>query len=187
MDLLATESAELYPEFKDIHKDHCKHFVFNKFSAAEIDVNTKVLIFPTTERWLNGEEYAFLLRHYKAYNSLYPTEMLLNTRTHPQQVYDSPRNGQIYFIKGWHLREFGFPRQDGLRKEWKWKKMNFTTDLPKNAPLCSYLVATGKVDRECYRMHVVVNSMEYSKMYRQSDVLKDLRANASKSKSKLLA
>jgi hypothetical protein len=65
--------------------------------------------------------------------------------------------------------------------------MNFTTDLPKNAPLCSYLVATGKVDRECYRMHVVVNSMEYSKMYRQSDVLKDLRANASKSKSKLLA
>ena len=56
--------------------------------------------------------------------------------------------------------------------------MNFTTDLPKNSPLCSYLVATGKVDRECYRMHVVVNSMEYSKMYRQSDVLKDLRANA---------
>ena len=61
---------------------------------------------------------------------------------------------------------------------WKWKKMNFTTDLPKNAPLCSYLVATGKVGRECFRMHVVVNSMEYSSLYRKSDVLKELRANS---------
>jgi len=56
--------------------------------------------------------------------------------------------------------------------------MNFTTDLPKNAPLCSYLVATGKVGRECFRMHVVVNSMEYSSLYRKSDVLKELRANS---------
>ena len=84
------------------------------------------------------------------------------------------------------MREFGFPRQDGLRKEFKWKKMNFTTDLPKNAPLCSYLVATGKVGRDCYRMHVVVNSKEYSNLYRQSDVLAGLRANHIKCKSKLL-
>jgi hypothetical protein len=132
--------------------------------------------FPTEARWLNGEEYTFLLRHYRAYQHLYPEDVLLGDKCHPQQVYNCPRNGQIYFIKGWHLREFGFPRQDGLRKEFKWKKMNFTTDLPKNAPLCSYLVATGKVEGECYRMHVVVNSREYSRLYRQSDVLKGLRA-----------
>lgn len=112
--------------------------------------------------------------------------MLIDSKAHPQQVYDAPRNGQIYFIKGWHLREFGFPRQDGLRKEFKWKKMNFTTDLPKNSPLCSYLVATGRVGKDCYRMHVVVNSKEYSTLYRQSEVLKGLRANSFKSKSKLL-
>jgi hypothetical protein len=52
----------------------------------------------------------------------------------------------------------------------------FTTDLPKQDPICSYLVATGKVDDECYRMHVVVNSNEYNKEYRRSDVLKELKS-----------
>jgi hypothetical protein len=40
--------------------------------------------------------------------------------------------------------------------------MNFTTDLPKNNPICTYLVATGKIYDECYRMHVVVNAQEYN-------------------------
>ena len=84
-------------------------------------------------------------------------------------------DGQFYFIKGWHLREFGFPRANELKKVFKWKKMNFTTDLPKQDPICSYLVATGKVEDECYRMHVVVNSQEYSKEYRKSEVLKELK------------
>lgn len=53
--------------------------------------------------------------------------------------------------------------------------MNFTTDLPKNNPICSYLVATGKVNNECYRMHVVVNSQEYNVAYRNSEVLKELK------------
>lgn len=60
--------------------------------------------------------------------------------------------------------------------------MNFTTDLPKCDPLCSYLVATGRIDEECYRMHVVVNYQEYSKLYRKSDVLKDLKLDRGKSK-----
>lgn len=85
-------------------------------------------------------------------------------------------------MKGWHLREFGFPRSEEVRKKFKWKKMNFTTDLPKNDPLCSYLVATGRVDDECYRMHVVVNAQEYSKQYRKSDVLKKLKIDRGKSK-----
>ena len=145
-----------------------------------------MLEFPTQDRWLTGEEYAFLLRHFRAYRDQFPDKILVGTQEHPDQVYDSPKNGQIYFIQGWHLREFGFPRKDELRKRFKWKKMNFTTDLPKNDPLCSYLVATGRVDDECYRMHVVVNAREYSKQYRQSDVLKQLRTDAKKSKSKLL-
>lgn len=86
-------------------------------------------------------------------------------------------DGQFYFIKGWHLREFGFPRGNDLKKKFKWKKMNFTTDLPKQDPICSYLVATGKIETECYRMHVVVNSQEYNKIYRKSEVLKHLRSN----------
>ena len=89
---------------------------------------------------------------------MYPDKISKGYRTHPDEVYDDPTNGKIYFIKGWHLREFGFPRKEELRKKFKWKKMNFTTDLPKNDPLCSYLVATGRVGKECYRMHVVVNS-----------------------------
>lgn len=58
--------------------------------------------------------------------------------------------------------------------------MNFTTDLPKQDPICSYLVATGKVEDECYRMHVVVNSKEYSKEYRKSEVLKELKSGQHK-------
>jgi hypothetical protein len=60
---------------------------------------------------------------------------------------DCFKDGQIYFIKGWHLREFGFPRDASVKKKFKWKKMNFTTDLPKNNPICTYLVATGRVER----------------------------------------
>lgn len=52
-------------------------------------------------------------------------------------------DGQIYFIKGWHLRLFGFPRISTIEKMYKWKKMNYTTDLPKHDPIASYLVATG--------------------------------------------
>ena len=40
-------------------------------------------------------------------------------------------DGMLYFIKGWHLRMFGFPRTSAVKKVFKWKKMNFTTDLPK--------------------------------------------------------
>ena len=158
-----------------------------------------IVQFPTEARWLTGEEYAFMIRHYRAYSMLFPTEIKLGYKRHPNDVYEAPRNGQVYFIKGWHLREFGFPRREDLKKVFKWKKMNFTTDLPKNDPLCSYLVATGRVGKDCFRMHVVVNSqgkiglhndvLEYSKKYRESEVLKQLRSDNGKSggnKSKLL-
>lgn len=38
--------------------------------------------------------------------------------------------------------DFGFPRL-GFKKFYKWKKMNFTTDLPKRNPLVSYIVASA--------------------------------------------
>ena len=68
-------------------------------------------------------------------------------------------DGQIYFIKNWHLREFGFPRVQNLDKQYKWKKMNYTTDLPKHEPVISYLVATGQKsikhnEFSVFRMHV---------------------------------
>jgi len=48
-----------------------------------IDVQTNVLVFPTHHRWLTGEEYAFLLRHYRAYNTLYPKDVLIDHKSHP--------------------------------------------------------------------------------------------------------
>ena len=62
--------------------------------------------------------------------------------------------------------DFGFPRL-GIRKKYKWKKMNFTTDLPKKDPLVSYIVASAvkcekffpgasTADGPVYRMHAVI-------------------------------
>jgi len=85
----------------------------------------------------------------------------------------------IYFIKGLHMREFGFPRVKSDKKV-KWKKINFTTDLPKNDPICTYLVANGTGESSQYRMHVVVNSNEYNKLYRNSETLKELKRHSAK-------
>jgi hypothetical protein len=53
------------------------------------------------------------------------------------------------------LREFGFPRDQDIIKRYKWKKMNFTTDLPKKNPVCTYLVAGAAFEKVQLRMHVV--------------------------------
>ncbi len=43
-------------------------------------------------------------------------------------------DGLLYFVEGGGLgSEFGFPRVEG-KKKFRWKKMNFTTDLPKKNP-----------------------------------------------------
>lgn len=62
--------------------------------------------------------------------------------------------------------DFGFPRL-GIKKKYKWKKMNFTTELPKRNPVVSYIVASAiKCDKffpqptknrdPIYRMHAVI-------------------------------
>jgi len=56
--------------------------VDDTFSAAFLDENS-VLNLPTQSRWLTGEEYAFLLRHYRAYTTLFPQDILIEEKAHP--------------------------------------------------------------------------------------------------------
>ncbi len=49
----------------------------------------------------------------------------------------------IYFVKGQSVgSDFGFPRV-AKKKKYRWKKMNFTTDLPKQMPHVTYVVASA--------------------------------------------
>lgn len=145
------------------------------------------------QNWLAGHEYSFMLRHYRAYLQCYPEKIEIAERSHPLSIYESPKPGQVYFIRGWHLREFGFPRDLDLVKRYKWKKMNFTTDLPKKNPLCTYLVAGAAFDNTQLRMHVVCFAkcmsscevkvfVEYSVKYRNPEILKHLRFSRDKAK-----
>jgi hypothetical protein len=72
----------------------------------------------------------------------------------------------VYFVRANSIgSDFGFPRL-GIKKRYKWKKMNFTTDLPKRNPLVSYIVASavrcekffppGSKGSPVYRMHAVI-------------------------------
>ncbi|CDW80376.1 UNKNOWN [Stylonychia lemnae] len=138
------------------HKSICQVALQKSFLDFTVDQNGALKF--KVNQWLTGFEYAFLLRHYRAYMELNPGKYLISDYGHPPLIYEKPKAGQIYFIKGWHLREFGFPRDQLIKKRYKWKKMNFTTDLPKNNPLCTYLVASAKYDSELLRMHVVALS-----------------------------
>jgi hypothetical protein len=52
-------------------------------------------------------------------------------------------DGLIYFVKGKGVgSDFGFPRV-ATKKKYRWKKMNFTTDLPKKKPYVTYVVASA--------------------------------------------
>jgi hypothetical protein len=77
-----------------------------------------------------------------------------------------PSDGQVYFVRANTIgSDFGFPRL-GIKKRFKWKKMNFTTDLPKRNPLVSYIVASavrcekffpgGSKNGPVFRMHAVI-------------------------------
>ncbi|CAG9330042.1 unnamed protein product [Blepharisma stoltei] len=108
--------------------------------------------FPWNERWLNGSEYEFIIRNYEKYSENFGFQILTD---HPSFIYTAPSHGLLYFLKENSLRGLGFPRVKGLRKRYKWKKMNFVTALPKQKPKVQYLVATGRLASVCYRMHIV--------------------------------
>ena len=55
----------------------------------------------------------------------------MSQKKHPDQIYTLPQNGQIYFVEGKSVgKDFGFPRVN-IKKQYRWKKMNFKTNLPK--------------------------------------------------------
>ena len=97
--------------------------------------------------------------------------MISNVLFHNKQkifiVFAFNIDGQVYFVRANSIgSDFGFPRL-GIKKKYKWKKMNFTTDLPKRNPLVSYIVAsavrcekffpgTSKNAGPVYRMHAVI-------------------------------
>jgi hypothetical protein len=144
----------LYPEFDKslrIYKQEAqvlREYMKDSYGISYPGFNllTGLLEIPLDERWLKGEEYAFLLRHYKTYNKL--LGFTVNDKSQDTTVYETPRSkfkyneinidGMVYFMKGMHLREFGFPRlkddinQQRTEKPYKWKKTNFVTDLPKH-------------------------------------------------------
>ena len=63
-------------------------YIYNQYNLVlESDKASGACLFPSDKRWLKGEEYAFLIRHYFAYSkllSIYP----LNEKHHPKSVYD---------------------------------------------------------------------------------------------------
>lgn len=63
-------------------------YIYNQYNLVlESDKASGACLFPSDKRWLKGEEYAFLIRHYFAYSkllSIYP----LNEKHHPNSVYD---------------------------------------------------------------------------------------------------
>ena len=65
-----------------------------------------------------------------------------------------------------------------LEKVFKWKKANFTTDLPKASPRVSYLVGKGISSDEVYMMHVVTLAQNYRpELYRNSKLLLKLKSD----------
>jgi hypothetical protein len=66
----------LYPEFeKEMTLYNVEADLLNSYMAKIYGISyTKdikgLLNIPLSERWLKGEEYAFLLRHYKTYNKI---------------------------------------------------------------------------------------------------------------------
>ena len=125
-------------------------------------------------KWLTGEEYAHVLHNIDLYCSSYGLGRY-GTRQHPNTIYEAPYNGLVYFIEGSSVgSEFGFPRVE-IKKKFRWKKMNFTTELPKRKPLVSYIVASAvKCERffpnahkegPAFRMHAVILVKPPAKSY----------------------
>lgn len=117
-----------------------------------------IIQFPWTERWLNGAEYEHMIKFHEEYMNQLSLQIYFE---HPFLIYTSPSHGLIYYLKGQSLKDLGFPRVKGLKKRFKWKKMNFITNLPKQKPRVTYLVATGKLGHLCYRMHIVYYDEQY--------------------------
>ena len=120
-------------------------------------------------RWLKGYQYAFILQNVDRYCQGLNIQKF-NNKTHPLDIYQQPVStflfkvdGMLYFVEGNNLGcDFGFPRIEG-KKKYRWKKMNFTTDLPKKNPKVTYIVAStthnskiNENEHKIFRMHAVL-------------------------------
>ena len=125
----------------------------------------KPMQFDLQNTWLKGEQYAHILQNQDRYCQTFGVQKY-DQKMHPESIYIDPQDGLLYFVEGATIgSDFGFPRL-GIRKRFKWKKMNFTTDLPKKDPLVSYIVASAvkcekffpgsNNDGPVYRMHAVI-------------------------------
>lgn len=82
------------------------------------------------QKWLNGQEYAQLLSQKEQYSAKYGFQSM-GPKQHPEGIYTEPHNGVIYYVSGVSVgKDFGFPRV-AIKKQYRWKKMNFKTNLPK--------------------------------------------------------
>ncbi|KAL4432022.1 hypothetical protein ABPG74_017758 [Tetrahymena malaccensis] len=159
-------------------------------------------------KWLKGDEYANMLEKIEEYCKQYNLQKF-GKKTHPEDIYRAPQNGLIYFVEGNCVgSEFGFPRVP-FRKQYRWKKMNFTTDLPKKKPQVTYIVASSvkcqksqgndkskqdnnKKEQDVYRMHAVIlykNSQAKQQQQQGDDTNNNnnsAKANNSESKQYIL-
>lgn len=55
----------------------------------QIEEKTGACLFPTSKRWLKGEEYAFLIRHFYAYSRML-AHFECQIGHHPNSVYNQP-------------------------------------------------------------------------------------------------
>jgi hypothetical protein len=88
-------------------------YMYNTYNI-QLDIDPEegyIKHFPFRQRWLRGEEYGFLCRHYYAY-SHYLKMFSMKDNDHPEEIYHQPKYGQFYFIKNMHLQFFGFPRRN---------------------------------------------------------------------------
>jgi len=68
-------------------RDLASYILAQYNQTLEIDPSSGAAIFPTQKRWLKGEEYGFLIRHYYAYSTLL-NEYSCIDKEHPNSVYD---------------------------------------------------------------------------------------------------
>lgn len=115
----------------------------------------------TAARWLNGQEYYSLLKGKDLYSE--QLNIPVYEEEHPEDIYFKPQNGQFYYLVCSDVDRLGFPKLAGsMKKSILWKRLNFKTDLPKQRPLVSYIVASSytKNSTDQYRMHIVWRKLE---------------------------
>lgn len=71
-------------------------------------------LFPFKQRWLRGEEYGFLCRHYYAYSNYVKVQgnfFKVVDRNHPEEIYHSPRCKFFKLLLIWFRRRLLFHKR----------------------------------------------------------------------------